>query len=221
MCTSCRIVIGSICVVLLGTAVPAMAQTGTPRASTNDNAVLSTAASFIQDAGDKAVAALTDLALSPEQRQKEYSRLLRDSFDVPTLGRFVLGRAWLNATAEQRQEFLGLFENLVIKIYANRLASYKGERLSVTGARQENDRDFVVTSEVLHPRTGAPPTHMDWRVRKKGNKFAILDVAIEGVSQSVSQREEYAAVLNRSGGQIDALLAHMRAQIQAINQSTE
>jgi phospholipid transport system substrate-binding protein len=39
-------------------------------------------------------------------------------------------------------------------------------------------------------------------------------VVVEGVSLSVTQRQEYASIIQRDGGQLDGLLTLMRQQLQ-------
>ena len=51
-------------------------------------------------------------------------------------------------------------------------------------------------------------------MRNKGGKYAIVDVVIEGVSQSVTQRQEYASIIERNGGEINPLLDLMRQRLQ-------
>lgn len=206
-------------IVLLGLCVTVWA--GSPVLAADSDVLQNPAAKFIQDLGDRGVKILSDQNLSQEQRMQDYRQILRDSFDLPTIGRFVLGRAWQAATPEQRQDYLKLFEALVVKIYGNRLLSYKGESLQVTAVRQENDRDSVVSSEILHLRADAPPTHVDWRVRRQGGRYAVIDVVVEGVSQSISQREEYATIINRDGGKIDGLLTELRARLKEPAPSSE
>ena len=109
-----------------------------------------------------------------------------------------------------------LFEALVVKTYSDRFALYTGEGFQVTGVRPESEKDYVVTSEITHP-DGSQPTEVDWRVRKKESKLGIIDVVIEGVSLSVTQRQEYASIIQRDGGQINGLLALMRQQLQEPN----
>jgi phospholipid transport system substrate-binding protein len=61
---------------------------------------------------------------SPEQTLRGLRELLREDFDVPALGRFVLGRFWRILTPSEQQEFLGLFENYVVFTYSERLIEY-------------------------------------------------------------------------------------------------
>ena len=54
---------------------------------------------------------------SPEQKLAGFRELFREYFDVPGLGRFVLGRFWRVLTPSEQQEFLRLFENYVVHTY--------------------------------------------------------------------------------------------------------
>lgn len=54
---------------------------------------------------------------------------------------------------------------------------------------------------------------MTWRVRQKADKIGIIDVVVEGVSMSLTQRQEYSSVIQRNGGDITALLDLMRQRV--------
>ena len=41
----------------------------------------------------------------------------------------------------------------------------------------------------------------------------IIDVAIEGISMSVTQRDEFSSVIQRGGGRVEALLASLREKV--------
>jgi phospholipid transport system substrate-binding protein len=168
---------------------------------------------FIQDLGNKAISILADKNLTAEQRNIKFRQMMRDSFDLVTIGRFVLGRNWLAATPEQQKEYMHLFEELVVKTYSDRFAFYTGEGFHVKSSYPEGNRDFIVNSEITHP-DGSPPTVIDWRLRQKDGKLGIIDVVVEGVSMSVTQRQEYASVIERNGGNIDGLLDVMRQHLQ-------
>ena len=168
---------------------------------------------FIQNLGDKAIAILADKSISKEQQSEQFRQMLRDTFDLMTIGRFVIGRNWMAASATQQQDYMHLFEALVVKTYSDRFALYTGEGFRVRSVRPEGEHDFIIASEITHP-DGSQPTTVDWRVRQKADKFGIIDVVVEGVSMSVTQRQEYAAVIQRNGGNIDGLLDVMRQRLQ-------
>lgn len=211
-------------VLALALLVAGVAFISTPTLAQDENAApaaeqgaKSNAAKFIQSLGDRAIKAIADKNASQNQRNDKFRTILQDSFDLATIGRFVIGRTWNAATPAQQQEYMKLFEALVIKTYGDRLTLYTGEGFKVTSSRAESDKDFIVNSEITHP-DGSQPTAIDWRVRQKNGKLGVIDVVVEGVSLSVTQRQEYAAVIQSNGGQIDGLLNLMRQQVQGNNQ---
>ena len=44
--------------------------------------------------------------VAPEQRLARFRQLFHNDFDVPGIGRFVLGRYWRTASPQEQQEFL-------------------------------------------------------------------------------------------------------------------
>lgn len=197
------------------TVLPAAAQTDDSALSgqTHDQAIKTPAGKFVQSLGDRAIGVIANKNLTPTVRADKFRQILQDSFDLMTIGRFVIGRTWNSATPDQQQEYTKLFEALVIKSYGDRLTLYTGEGFTVIASRPESDKDFIVNSQITHP-DGSAPTTIDWRVRNRNGKLGVIDVVVEGVSLSVTQRQEYSAVIQRNGGQIDGLLTLMRQQLQ-------
>jgi phospholipid transport system substrate-binding protein len=179
----------------------------------HDQAIKTPAGKFVQDLGDHAIAIIADPAVTHDKRAEKFRQILRESFDLPTIGRFVIGRTWNAATDAQQKEYMRLFEELVVKTYGSRMELYTGEGFSVIGVRPESEKDTIVTSNITHP-DGSEPTEIDWRVRLRDGKLGVIDVVVEGVSLSVTQRQEYASVIQRNGGQIDGLLDLMRQQLK-------
>ncbi|MDR3425358.1 MAG: ABC transporter substrate-binding protein [Alphaproteobacteria bacterium] len=182
-------------------------------ASSPEQAQRTPAGKFIQDLGNNALGVIKDKSLTQTQRSEKYDNLLRSAFDLKTIGHFVVGRAWDAATPEQRQEYMQLFEKLVVKTYGDRMKFYSGESFRVTSVRSESEKDFMVSSEIVH-LGGQQPTRVDWRVRQDNGKLAIIDVIVDGVSQSVTQRQEYASIIERDNGKLDKLLTDMRQRLQ-------
>jgi phospholipid transport system substrate-binding protein len=130
-------------IVLTGALAPAI-----PAAAAADPAAM------ISNLGSRALEVLGKDATQP-QRAARFRELLREDFDVPGIGRFVLGRYWNTATEEQRAEFIKLFEDYIALAYATRLAEYSGENFKVTGSRPDAD-GAIVSSQILRPAGAAP-----------------------------------------------------------------
>lgn len=174
------------------------------------------AQSFIEGLGQRAVEILNKPDLDADRAVAQFRTLFRESFDIPTIGRFVLGRYWRTASREQQQEYLELFENMVVETYARRFTEYSGETFRVLGSRGEGEGDTMVQSQIVRP--AGPPIQVAWRVRERNGQFRIIDVSIEGVSMAVTQRNEFGAVIQRNGGRIEPLLETLRGRITAARQ---
>jgi phospholipid transport system substrate-binding protein len=185
----------------------------TSAARTHELAVQTPAGKLIQNLGDRAIKIMADKQLNADQRSTSFSKILAEYFDLKTIGRFVIGRTWNEASPAQQVEYMDLFKALVIRNYGSRMALYTGEGFQVVGTRPESDIDTTVLSEITHP-DGSQSTTIDWRVRQKDGKVGVIDVIVEGVSLSITQKQEYASVIQNNGGQIEGLLKMMREQLK-------
>jgi phospholipid transport system substrate-binding protein len=165
--------------------------------------------SFIADLGARAIKVLTSTS-SEAERERQFRALFEEGFDVNEIARFVLGPYWRTATDAQRAEFVKLFEDYVVHAYTVRFNAYAGQQLKVLGARPEGDNAWVVQSQIALPNSNQPPVRVDWRVTKRGDTYKIADVTVEGVSMALTQRQEFASVIQRNGGQLEALLKVLR-----------
>jgi len=163
---------------------------------------------FIRQMGDRAVATVNAPNLGDSARAKRFGSIFRDAFAVPVIGRFVLGQYWRRATDAERKEYLKLFEDYVVQTYTNRFSGYRGVKFKVGSARAVNDQEQLVPSEIVRP-AGQPPVEVQWRV-KQGSGYKVVDVIAEGVSMLISQRDEFASIINRSGGKVSGLIDVLR-----------
>lgn len=142
------------------------------------------------------------------ERQTQFRELFHKDFDTPGIARFVLGRYWRTASPEEKQEFLKLFDNYVVYVYTARLSDFEGEQFKITGVRPDQD-SMLVSTDVITP-SAAQPLRVDWRLVNDDGAYKISDVIVAGVSMLVTQRSEFASVIQRHGGQIQGLIDLMR-----------
>jgi phospholipid transport system substrate-binding protein len=164
-------------------------------------------AAVISNLGSRALEVLGKNA-PQSQRVARFRELLREDFAVPEISRFVLGRYWNVATEEQRTEFVKLFEEYIALAYSTRLAEYTGETFKVTGSRPDPD-GAIVSSQILRP-AGAAPVKVDWRLIGRNGVYKISDVTVDGISMAVTQRSEFASVIQHNGGQVQGLITMLR-----------
>lgn len=167
------------------------------------------ARAFIDHLANKAIAALTANDITREERFRRFHILLNEHFAVKTIGQWVLGRHWRRASEMQRQEYLNLFNDLIVDTYADRFKRYSGEKLVITDAVSRGKKDTVVSTLISRP-DGGQPIHVDWRVRHIDEFLRIVDVIVEGVSMGQTQRSEFASVIRANGGEVKGLLDQLR-----------
>jgi phospholipid transport system substrate-binding protein len=203
-------------VTMAGLASPAaMAQQQQPVSSVvkvtpDQQAFLQQSERFVAQLSNVAIQELVNPAVPRETRVVRFRQILQSSFDIDNVSRFVLGRYWRMATPEQRIEYRQLFEKLLVRLYEEKFQSYNGQTLTVTGSRLASGGDFALVSSRIKDPAAPQPINVEWRVVKGGGKPRIADVAVEGISMTLSQRQEFAAVIQRNGGSVESLLKVMR-----------
>lgn len=171
-------------------------------------AELEKAKKFIDSVAERGIDFLSDQRFTHEERVVEFKKLLSDNFDMRTIARFSLGRYWKTASSSQKKEYLDLFEKNILEVYSKRFTEYKNQKVDIRDARAEGAADVLVTSYITSP--DSPDVKLDWRVRHKDGGYKIIDIMVEGVSMALTQRSDYSSVIQRGGGDVEVLLAHLR-----------
>lgn len=171
---------------------------------------------FLNEFSARAIARLTEPGISGDEQAQRFHDLVNEGFDIPAIGRFVLGRYWERAGEANQAAFLGLFVDLIVHRFQPLFGEYKGERLIVGGARPfPNNPDFLsVSSEIA--REAGEPVRVQFRVRRVEGGYKIVDVVAEGVSIAVTLRSEYNSVLSRNGGDVGELVRVLRDTISRL-----
>lgn len=167
------------------------------------------AENFIGSMARRALDFLGNSQQTQAQKTESFRRLLEDNYDMETIGRFTLGRYWKVATPQQRTEYQKLFKKRVVEMYSRRFSDYKGQEFEVKNSRPDGDSDVIVNSTII-PADGTPEVMVEWRVRHKDGRYRVVDVIVEGVSMSVTQRSDFSSVIQQGGGNVQVLLEHLK-----------
>ena len=171
------------------------------------------AAGFISGLGDKTLALLRAKDRPSEERKQQFADMMDHAFDIPRIARFVLGRYWAGASEEERKQFAVAFARYMVDVYWQRFSAYSGQTFRVTGERKDEAGARTVMTEVERPN-GQPPAKVEWSVAKQADGYKIRDVSIEGISQALTYRQEFATIIERNGGKVAGLIGALRNKVK-------
>lgn len=173
---------------------------------------LNASVEFIKSLSDRAISTLTDPDIDTEERRSQFRNLFREGFAVDGIARFALGRYWRSASKEEREEYLVLFEDVIVSTWADRFSLYSGQAFEVRDASNEptNGPEKVALVSSLFFTNPTTPVRIEWRVASQGDVIKIVDVKLEGISMANTQRDEFNSVIRNGGRNLSALLDQLR-----------
>jgi len=126
--------------------------------------------------------------------------------DFEDATRLAVGRAWSQATPEQKKRLVSEFRNMLVRTYSNAIQAYQGQTLKVLPSRGEPKGDEA-TVRTQFVRAGGQPLPIDFQMRKTEKGWRVFDIAVEGVSLVLTYRSEFDAVVKQEG--IDGLIKRL------------
>jgi phospholipid transport system substrate-binding protein len=194
----------------------AAAESVTPAAAKSQSRHLlpGEAKDLIKVLGDAAVAILSNKQLTKAEKTRQFRHLLNQSFALKGIARFALGRYWRRADFDQRRRYLKLFEDYIGNSYAARFGNYSGESFQVQKEKIDERGWAAVTTRIQRP--GGEPVAVIWHLREHLGAVRIVDVVVEGISMSLTQRSDFAASIRTAGGDLDAFLNTLENKVRSI-----
>ena len=156
---------------------------------------------------DEVLAAIkSDKQLAAGDKQKaiklaEEKVLPYIDFDQAT--RLAVGRAWSQASPEQKKRLVSEFRNMLVRTYSNAIEGYQGQTLKVLPSRGKQDpEDTTVRTQFI--RAGGQPLPIEFHMRQADKTWKVYDIVVEGVSLVMTYRSEFDAIVKQKG--IDGLI---------------
>lgn len=150
---------------------------------------------------DRVVEVLADPGLKAAGRERERQAAVRkiadEIFDLREMTRRTLGQHWQERTEAERAEVVMLFGDLLERAYFARIGAYSGEKITVLGDSMDGDQATVRT-RIATQSTEIP---VDYRMLRRGDRWMVYDVAIEGVSLVANYRAQFNKIIQTSSYQ--------------------
>jgi phospholipid transport system substrate-binding protein len=150
----------------------------------------------LKGAIDRVVKTLDEPAYKGEGKGMERRRAVRkiadDIFDFNEISRRALARHWQTLSEKQREEFVALFADLLERSYISKIELYGGEKIIYGNERMDGDLATVATRIITKNGTDVP---VEYRMHKKGERWLVYDVNIEGVSLVSNYRTQFNKII--------------------------
>jgi phospholipid transport system substrate-binding protein len=136
--------------------------------------------------------------LSTEEKRHQVEQIAYANVDFDTMSRLVLARNWSQLSPAQQGEFVKLFKEHLALTYGRNIESYHNERVEVAGDRDEGRGDWTVKTKIVRGG-GNADVLVDYRLRKEGDAWRVIDIVIERVSLVANFRSQFQEIMSHGG----------------------
>lgn len=130
-----------------------------------------------------------------QERKAEIRAAVEKRFDFAEMAKRSLGIHWSKRTQGEQKEFVTLFSDLLEDTYIRKIERYENEKVAYVGEKQEGSYATVKTK--ITGTTGVE-TPVDYKIFKKGDKWEVYDIIIEGVSLVNNYRTQFSQIISSS-----------------------
>ena len=139
---------------------------------------------------------------------KDFEGIFDRYADVPIMARYALGADARSASSAQMKAFTEAFRTYISAKYGRRFREFIGGRIDVQG---ESAIPRGVQVETMANLRGPAPFRVDFHVSDASGKALFFNIIIEGIDMLLSERTEIGAMLDQRRGDLDRLIADLRA----------
>jgi phospholipid transport system substrate-binding protein len=175
---------------------------------------------YLRETLDQIIEALNDPSLRTPGKEKERKnillKLVKERFDEEEFAKRALGAHWQERTNEEKQEFVGVFSDLLARTYIKKIDDYlaKAGTFSGRNIRYVNETVkggyVVVSTKILTSENTEIP--ILYLFKDRHGNWLVCDVAIEGVSIAQNYRAQFKDILEKSS--FKELIAKLKSKQQ-------
>ena len=137
---------------------------------------------------------------------RDFERIFARYSDTSYIAAYAMGVDGRRASNGQKRAFSKAFQSYISRKYGRRFREFIGGRLEVSDVRQVKNWFEVSTTAFLQ---GEAPFNVTFHVSDRSGKPLFFNMFIEGINLLLTERTEVGALLDRNGGNIDAMIADL------------
>lgn len=158
---------------------------------------------------DRAVADINKVIASGKSVSgmiRDFEGIFKRYADTSLIAGSALGPDARRLSSSQRSQYIGAFTKYISRKYGRRFNEFSGGRIEVKSSGAEKNYFRVKTSAIL---PGRAPFAVDFLVSNRSGKNLFFDLIVEGISLRLSEKSEIGAMLDKRGGDLNALISDL------------
>jgi phospholipid transport system substrate-binding protein len=179
-----RILVALAMVAAIAAPLPASSATETPE-------------QFVERTSNEVLSILRDGGLSHDAKIAKLEVMLDERSDFETISKLVLAVHYKKFSDAQKKDFVSLLHRYLTTTYGHQIDNYANETVSITGGREEARGDYTVQTKIR--RTSGQDLAVEYRLRKVGDAWRVIDVIGEGISLVSNLRSQFGEILSDGG----------------------
>ena len=126
-------------------------------------------------------------------RRSQLRELINPRFNFAEMAKRSLGPKWNEITAEQQQDFTGVFSELLARTYLSKIETVKTGMVKVDSESVDAQKAVVKTT-VTSKGDNFP---IDYKLMISDGRWQVYDVVIENIGLVANYRNEFAGIIRR------------------------
>jgi phospholipid transport system substrate-binding protein len=147
---------------------------------------------------------------SREQKLAALRELARHLMDTREMGRRAIGPRLAEQPAARQEEFLSLFDELIVRSYLQKLLFFRQPRFAF-GEEETGEDAVIVHTRIL---TDKDEFHVDYVMRQRDGAWLASDVVIESISLTQNYSQQFRELLRSRS--FDELLELLRSKVAGL-----
>ena len=200
-------------IIPFGTA-PALAQTTGSEAQPEPTAGRSGPLTVVTSSVSRVQEIVRSLPTDSEsgKRRVEIRQAAVELFDFDEMSRRLLGQRWTDASPEEQRDFVALYTDLLERAYLNTIRNFRLATITFQGETISGSYAHVRSRMVVGKETVA----IEYHLLDRAGRWAVYDVAVDGVSLISNYRSQFSSILKRMS--FAQLLDRMRSREASVGQ---
>ena len=138
---------------------------------------------------------------------RDFERIFARYSDTSYISAYAMGADGRRASAAQKRAFSNAFQTYIARKYGRRFREFIGGRLEVKGVKQVKNWYEVETIAFLR---GEAPFVVTFHVSNRSGRDLFFNMYIEGINLLLTERTEVGALIDRNGGDLDAMINQLK-----------